>query len=191
MVPPPRLPPPRRAGGPSRTLLKSRPLQQSRLSLSAPSASSSAPRAPRTAPLRQASLFQLPGVAHESHQDDSTSLGVAPTLYLGDADVLHLKATLDASAQRVDALLAVLKRLSTVPCTRAVLESTRIGVSVGHLRRHADGEVSGLAERIVAVWKRQIAEERAQKVATAKQHAGAAASSTGGGGGGMGGARRR
>ena len=98
-----------------------RPLQQSRLGQQSRSAQQ------RAAPLRQASLLQLPGVSH--HTEDS-SLGVATTLYLGDEDVRRLKATLDDAA-RVDAeaLLAVLKRLSAMPCTRELLESTRIGVS--------------------------------------------------------------
>ena len=63
---------------------------------------------------------------------------------------------------------------------------------MGLLRRHADPSVSELSQRIVAVWKRQLAEETAQKHSTAKQHASAAG--FGGGaarGGGGGGARRR
>ena len=51
------------------------------------------------------------------------------------------------------------------PCTRSLLESTGIGVSVGKLRRHPDWEVQSLAQRLVDVWKRQLAEHKQQKKA--------------------------
>ena len=88
---------------------------------------------------------------------------MAPTLYLGEEDLLLLKEKIEQGANNKESLMKILRRLSAVPCTRRSLEQTRIGVAVGHLRRHDDAEVSNLAERIVAVWKRQIKEEKAQQ----------------------------
>ena len=147
---------------------KSSGLQQSRLSFApggGTSAGGGSSSSAASGPLRQASLFQLRGVVQ--YEDEDSSLGVPNTLYLGEADILHLKATLDAASEDREGLLRVLRRLSAVPCTRQVLEATKIGVSVGHLRRHADAEVSELAAKIVAVWKKQLAEHKAQKQATA------------------------
>ena len=48
------------------------------------------------------------------------------------------------------------------PCTRSLLETTNIGLTVGKLRKHADEEVQTLAQRIVCTWKRQLAEHRQQ-----------------------------
>ena len=50
-----------------------------------------------------------------------------------------------------------------MPCTRALLQSTMIGASVGRLRKHGDSEVNELASRIVLVWKAQLAEQKLQQ----------------------------
>ena len=84
------------------------------------------------------------------------------TLYLGEDAVLWLREALEAAkaAGDDDALLGVLRRLSAMPITRPLLESTRIGVTVGHLRKR-EGPVAALAGRIVAVWKAQLKEHKA------------------------------
>lgn len=146
----------------AKSLLKKKaPLQQSRLTFAGAS-SSEAPAGPSsTAVLRQASIFDLAGVVQYSEE----TTDVPTTLYLGEDDILRLRGTLETATERED-ILRVLRRLSAMPCTRQVLESTRIGVAVGHLRsRHADEEVRSLAERIVSVWKRQLKEHAAQKQA--------------------------
>ena len=53
-------------------------------------------------------------------------------------------------------VLGSLRELSTVSCPREVLESTKIGVAVGLLRKHADTEVAALAEEVVAKWKAEL-----------------------------------
>ena len=150
------------SGATKSLLKKARPLQQSQLSFrpSSSSSSNASGGGGGSNVLRQASLHQLKGVVH--YDEEEQGLDVATTLYLGEQDLLRLKTTLETSTEPT-ALLRVLRRLSTVPCTRQCLESTRIGVAVGHLRRHADDEVKALAEAIVGVWKRQIKEERLQQ----------------------------
>ena len=70
------------------------------------------------------------------------------------------------------------------PCTRSLLESTGIGVSVGKLRKHPDWEVQSLAQRLVDVWKKQLAEHKKQaKAASSSSSSGAAAGSRFGGNG--------
>ena len=111
-------------------------------------------------PPRQVSLHELSGVVHY----DETEADVPTTLYLGEADINTLKATLEDEASLTADKLRVLRRLSAMPVTRQVLESTRIGVTVGLMRRAGnDDDVRELATRIVAVWKRQLAEEKAQQ----------------------------
>ena len=140
-------------------------LAQSRLTFSASTEPPAGPSTSYSAPLRQASLFQLPGVVQYSEDDP---VDVPTTLYLGEEDIARLRSTLEVATERDD-MLKVLRRLSAMPCTRQVLETTRIGVTVGHLRKHADEEIRGLAERIVAVWKRQLKEHTAQKQAVKHQ----------------------
>lgn len=164
----------RSAPAPSRSLLKKKShppphgLQQSRLAFppaaagAAGSTSGSLASSSSSAPLRQASIFQLAGVVKYSEEDFHDE-SVPTTLYLGEADILKLKATLLEQPEHPDRIMKVLRRLSTVPCTRQVLESTRIGVAVGKLRQHDDDDISELAERIVAVWKRQLKEHDAQR----------------------------
>jgi hypothetical protein len=147
----------------SRSLLK-KPMTQATLSFAPGGASGSGSHAAPSARLRQASIWDLPGVRDYSEDPDTASLAVPTTLYLGESDILSLKDRLEIYDDREE-LLKVLRRLSTVPCTRAVLESTRIGVTVGHLRKHRDDEVRELSERIVAVWKRQLKEQTAQQKA--------------------------
>ena len=86
------------------------------------------------------------------------------TLYLGEDAVLRLREALEAAKAAGDdeALLGVLRRLSAMPITRPLLESTRIGVTVGHLRKR-EGPVAALAGRIVAVWKAQLKEHKVQQ----------------------------
>ena len=132
------------------------------------SSSSSGGSSSRQPQLRQASLHQLSGVVHYD-EDDSVESTVPTTLYLSADDLLRLKETLESSTTNRDGILRVLRRLSTVPCTRQVLESTRIGVCVGHLRRHSDSEISELAARIITVWKRQVKEERIQSTQQQQQ----------------------
>ena len=50
-------------------------------------------------------------------------------------------------------LLKVLTQLSATACPREMLKSTKIGVTVGKLRKHADAEVADLAASVVAAWK--------------------------------------
>ena len=113
----------------------------------------------------QASIFDCAKIQEHQQQmsDAANSLDVPSTLYLGEEDLLRLKETLEDARSGHETLMTVLRRLSTVPCTRRSLESTRIGVAVGHLRRSSDVEVADLAARIVTVWKRQVKEERAQQ----------------------------
>ena len=158
---------------------KQRPLQQSRIDLAAlqsrgssSGSSSSSSRPPPKAHLRQASIFQMPGVVDYREapaEADDALAGVATSLYLGEEDLIRLRDTLDDSRDDDQTLLTVLKRLSAMPITRACLESTRIGVSVGHLRKHRTKEVADFAERIVGVWKRQLAEHKAQATAAARR----------------------
>jgi len=77
----------------------------------------------------------------------------------GNGAVLALKTELEraVSAVQVDSVLRVLKELSEYGCTRRVLECTRVGVSVGKLRKHEDERVSGLAASVVGRWKTQLA----------------------------------
>ena len=160
----------------SRPIAKTRPLQQGRIDLAAMQAraaasgggGSSSSLTQRAAPLRQASLHQLAGVVDYREGPPEASVGVATTLYLGEEDLAKLKDRINAAVEAGDdeTVLTVLKRLSAMPVTRACLESTRIGVSVGHLRRHTTAEVRDLAGRIVDVWKRQLKEHKAQERAT-------------------------
>ena len=137
-------------------LKKPHQLQQSRLQFQpggGGASSSSSSRQQATGRLVQASIFDLAGVQQHQQQMSEADVGVAPTLYLGEADLLRLKETLEDRASDRESLLRVLRRLSTVPCTRRSLEETRIGVAVGHLRRHDDDEVSDLAERCASPFR--------------------------------------
>ena len=89
---------------------------------------------------------------------------------MGYDEVCSLRARLEESDQR-ESLLQVLRRLSAMPCTRSLLETTRIGVTVGHLRKHPDYEVQDLAGRIVKVWKAQLAEHKTQQSHAARRPA--------------------
>ena len=77
-----------------------------------------------------------------------------------------LKATLEEQ-RSPDETLRALHRLESMPITRQILETTRIGVTVGHLRVSADAEVCELAAHIVSMWKRQLAEEKEQGLVAA------------------------
>ena len=83
--------------------------------------------------------------------------GIPTTLYLGDEDVRCLRNLLETATERDDTerLLAVLRRLSAMPCTLPLLERSKIGLTVGRLRKHMHADVATLASRIVSVWKRQ------------------------------------
>ena len=81
-------------------------------------------------------------------------------------DIPILKATLEEQ-RSPDETLRALHRLESMPITRQILETTRIGVTVGHLRVSADAEVCELAAHIVSMWKRQLAEEKEQGLVAA------------------------
>lgn len=144
---------------------------QSTLSF-APSAGgrfSSAASSSRAAGGRQATLESLTGVV-EYGSGNSDALDVPSTLYLGKEEVEKLKAMLAKATPAgpdqpgdVPLQMQVLKRLSTMPCTRRLLEQTGIGVVVGRLRKSPDAEVASICERLVKVWKGQLQEHRAQK----------------------------
>jgi hypothetical protein len=136
-------------------------LQQPKLSFTAGSSSNDrGPRQPKKR-VHQISIHELAGVVHY-REDEEAAAGVGHTLYLGEEEVYSLKATLEDASRPTDSLMRVLRRLSAMPCTRALLETTRIGVAVGRLRRHDSTEVSELAARLVAVWKAQLAREPAK-----------------------------
>lgn len=75
-----------------------------------------------------------------------------------------LRDRLSSAASTGDSIscLAVLHRLSAMPCTRPLLESTGVGLIVGKLRKHESTAVAELASRLVKVWKTQLAEHRQQ-----------------------------
>ena len=139
--------------------------RQSQLNFSAGSSSSSGDGASSSkpaAPQRQASIFELKGVV--ALGEEAAAAGgeeIPTTLYLGNEAILQLKQRLQeaTAAADPDAALSVLRRLSMAPCTRSLLETTGIGATVGHLRKHDRPDVSDLAARIVRVWKDQIAKE--------------------------------
>ena len=155
-------------GGLQQSTLRFPPGSSSNSNGGASSSSSSS----RPGQIRQATITQLAGVVQydKDEEDDDALDGIPKTLYLGESDLILLKEKLHAHNDDPPLLLRLLKRLSAVPCTRAVLEATKIGVTVGKMRQHADEEVSELAERIVTVWKRQLAEHKAQaKAATQRR----------------------
>jgi len=122
-----------------------------------------------TSSLRQSTLHSMRGVvvwrSHQSTEGQHSSLlaSIPPTLYLGERDVIELKRSLEEHVDDVQTVLSILRRLSAMPCTRALLESTRIGVAVGRLRNSSDEQIAELAKRLVRVWKSQLAEHRKQK----------------------------
>ena len=75
---------------------------------------------------------------------------------MGEATMAKHKAVLQDTKAATADVLGSLRELSTVSCPRAVLESTKIGVAVGLLRKHADAEVAALAEEVVAKWKAEL-----------------------------------
>ena len=72
---------------------------------------------------------------------------------LSEGQILALKVTLEDAQATQQRLLDALTQLSATPCPREMLESTKIGVAVGKLRKHADAEVAELAASVVASWK--------------------------------------
>jgi cryptochrome len=70
-----------------------------------------------------------------------------------EASVLEHKETLESATASSQALRDALTQLSTMHCPREMLESTKIGVAVGKLRKHADAEVADLAASVVLAWK--------------------------------------
>ena len=150
--------------------LKGSSLRQVALSFG-PAAAASSSSACDSAPapqLRQATLDMMSGVMDYRDEGAHTDLEVPTTLYLGAEDIARLKRRLEETTDR-DELLPVLRRLSAMPCTRSLLASTRIGVTVGGLRKHPDYEVQDLASRIVKVWKAQLAEHQQQHRAASKR----------------------
>ena len=67
--------------------------------------------------------------------------------------MLEHKETLESATASSQALRDALTQLSTMHCPREMLESTKIGVAVGKLRKHADAEVADLAASVVLAWK--------------------------------------
>ena len=87
----------------------------------------------------------------------------APGATLDEPQLLAFKKTIESSATDTPGLLTALTRLSKVSCPRQALESTKIGVAVGRLRKHDDAEVAELATSVVAKWKAQLAPAKKQK----------------------------
>lgn len=122
-----------------------------------------------TSPLYQTTIGQMAGVVNwrdEAATSAAPELQSIPsTLYLGQGDVETLRDLLSDAIKRDDAeaALAVMRRLSALPCTRDLLETTRVGVVVGKLRKHADAQIKELAGRLVRVWKAQLKEHKAQR----------------------------
>ena len=82
----------------------------------------------------QATLSQLNGVASAAEQRDlSDSLGVSSALYLGASDTLRLRAVLEQPKDQSHAL-RVLRRLSMVPMTLKLEETTGIAAFVAELQ---------------------------------------------------------
>ena len=118
--------------------------------------------------LRQATIQSLAGVV--DYSASASELDVPSTLYLGEEEVERLKARLEA-ADGPEEQMPILTRLSAMPCTRQLLEKTKIGVTVGHMRKSADPEVAKLCERLVKVWKGQLQEHRSQNALRATKPA--------------------
>lgn len=116
--------------------------------------------------LTQSCIEDMRGVVDWQQRDN---LGVPNTLYLGVEDVIRLRDQLSQAVSQddLDVVIAVLKRLSAMPCTLQLLKRSEIGVTVGKLRKHTDASVSELSTRVVAVWKRQIAQAKSTKNRTA------------------------
>jgi hypothetical protein len=72
---------------------------------------------------------------------------------LSESQVLKHREALESDQANSQQLIKVLKQLSTTQCPREMLESTKIGVTVGKLRKHADAEVADLAASVVSAWK--------------------------------------
>ena len=155
-----------------KSLLKQPAQKQARLVLSAPrdpfaasagtnSAGGGGSSSQTTGELRQATIESLRKVTDYSDEADSLP-GIPHTLYLGEEAVRSLRSMLLEESGGTERVMRVLRRLSSVPVTRSLLESTSIGVTVGKLRKHPDAEVADLATKIVKVWKAQLAEHRSQ-----------------------------
>ena len=133
---------------------------------SGPSEASSSSSQPA---MRQGTITGLQGVRNWKDEAESAAVeglsDIPSTLYLGQEDVEKLRGMLNEASARGDsgALKAVLRRLSGMPTTRAQLQATKIGVTVGHLRKHDDKAVSDLASRLVRVWKAQLKEQPPSK----------------------------
>ena len=87
----------------------------------------------------------------------------APGATLDEPQLLAFKKTIESSATDTPGLLTALTRLSKVSCPRQALESTKIGVAVGRLRKHDDAEVAELATSVVAKWKAELKPPDAKK----------------------------
>ena len=70
-----------------------------------------------------------------------------------ESQLLEHKKALESARPSRQKLLDVLTHLSATTCPRDMLESTKIGVTVGKLRKHDDAEVAELAASVVAAWK--------------------------------------
>jgi len=116
--------------------------------------------------MRQASITDLRGVVRWQEQQPAHAAlaSVPPTLYLGHDDVTQLRKLLEDESSDNVTLLATLRRLAAMPCTRSLLASTRIGVAVGKLRKHENKDIANLAASIVKVWKSQLKEHRDQEL---------------------------
>lgn len=93
------------------SLQLAQPLKQSRLEAFCGGSSSDATHAQQRRPqggLRQASLTDLRGVV--DYRDDEDAACGATTLYLGESDLLRLKATLEDATAAPETLLRVLRR---------------------------------------------------------------------------------
>ena len=135
------------------------------------------PRSRRRSPTTRPSSGR-PEVVDSCGKSRSASYRASPTckrlllasssrLFLG-YDEVCLRARLEQSDWR-ESSLQVLRKLSATPCTRNLLDTTRIGVTIGHLCKHPDYEVQDLAGRIVKVWKAQLAEHETYQAAARRR----------------------
>ena len=132
-------------------------------------------------PSVQATVDGLSGVADAADQLQlSDSLGVSSALYLSAADMLKLKAMLDAPDDAAHAQ-RVLRRLSMVPMTVQLDTTTGFLAFLVELSTHETVQAAvqagaedamhatALIARIVSTWEAQLSEEHKQRDAAKAQ----------------------
>ncbi|KAL8270727.1 hypothetical protein Esti_005329 [Eimeria stiedai] len=112
--------------------------------VSASSGASSLAQVEELVRLKKLILKALPAAA-----EASSETGVGSAVDLGAPPP-------EASKEAVSALLDALAELETFTVTKALLAKTRIGLTVGALRRHANAEVRSRSGALVAKWKSTI-----------------------------------